>query len=252
MTLDSLTHGAQRHLQGLLDEDTRRLATILCLPLLDGVFATMLVSGSISAPSQIIAVALTIFAGAGALAVVFSMEGDKREVRVKVLKASTVLLTGAMLVAMVAPIYREIVVLSMMREVAAIALAVIAAKMLDISVAQKISVPVVVLTGLILSLRQPSNTAITFSYLVPAVSTALLASLVLLAATYINSDLMQLSVMRKGAAVVLVLIALSMTGIQTPSSLKVLMLCGSLIYSVDLSALGKTTLAGEKLAQTRA
>ena len=250
MTLDSLTRGAQRHLQGFFDADTRRLATILCLPLVDGVFATMLVTGSLSSVSQMISVALTIFAGAGALAVVFSMEGDRSEVRLKVLKASAVLVLGSALVALVAPVYRQLVAISVMREVAAIALLVIAGKLAGISLAERVPVPVVVATGLLLAARQPSNLALTASYLVPAVLTAASASAVLFVATYIGKDLMRLSALKKGAAAVLVLIAASVLGVGIPSDLTVLTLSATLVYSLDLPLVRQNIFCREKLART--
>ena len=235
MALDLMTDGAQRHVQGFLDKDTRRLVTILCLPLVDGVFATMLVSGSLEGISQVLSVALTIFAGAGSLAVVFSMDGSRREVRRKVLKASTVLLLGSGAVALIAPFYRELVTLSIMRKVAAIALAVIAGKMMDFPPVRNIPVSVVVVTGLLLSLKQPSQLGISLSYIIPALSTALSASALLMLGTCLGTDRIDLSVMRKGGATVLLLIALSMIGVSAPSGLKVLTLSLTFILSIDVS-----------------
>lgn len=233
MTLDSIVSGAKGHVQGFLDSDTRRLATVLCLPLVDGVFATMLVSGSLNAVSQMLSVAVTIFAGAGALAVVFSMKGSGHEVRKKVFKASTVLMVGTTVVALIAPIYRELVAVSLMREVAAIALVLIAGKMSGLSAAEKVPVPVVVVTGLLLALKQPSGIRLSISYLLPAIATVSAASAVLLAATYISSDVVDLSVMRKGAAAVLIIVAVSMLGVSTPSSLTVMTLSATLILAID-------------------
>lgn len=239
MTLDSMVSGAQRHIQGFLDQDTRSLATILCLPLVDGVFATMLVSNSLSNVSQALSVALTIFAGAGSLAVVFSMQGSRKEVKRKVLKASALLVLGSAVVAVVAPVYGQLVSLSVMREVAAIALVVIAGKMLDLPGAGKIPVSVVVLTGFLISLKQPSELVFSLEYLLPALSTALTASALLILGTYLNTDLIDLSVMRKGAAMVILLIAVSMTGLSLPSGLTSLALSLTLLFSLDISLPGE-------------
>ncbi|MFB6077340.1 MAG: hypothetical protein ABEK12_04385, partial [Candidatus Nanohaloarchaea archaeon] len=55
-----------------LDDGAQRLVLVLCLPLVDGVFATLLVTGALKTFADVVAVALTIFAGAGSLAVLYS------------------------------------------------------------------------------------------------------------------------------------------------------------------------------------
>ncbi len=245
MTLDSLTRGAQRHVQAYLDGETRQLLTILCLPLVDGVFATMLVSGSIQTFSDIVAVSLTIFAGAGALAVIFSSTENSRHARRTVLKAAPLLILGAVLISLVAPVYEQLVSIAMMQKVAGLALLVIAGKMLEVSYMDKVSVPVVVATGAFLSLQNPSSLAFTASYVLPAVATALLASAVLFAATFIQRDIIRVSAFRKGAASVLVVIALPMFGVSTPPNAALLTLSASVVYSLDLQVTRIGLLRGE-------
>jgi hypothetical protein len=56
MVLDELTDGASRHFSAfnpLKEEGSRRLLFILCLPFLDGVFATLLVTGAVETFSQV-------------------------------------------------------------------------------------------------------------------------------------------------------------------------------------------------------
>lgn len=238
MTLDSLTDGAQRHVQSFLDRETRRLVTILCLPLVDGVFATMLVSGSVRTLSDVIAVSLTIFAGAGALAVIFSSTGDRRHARKIVLKASPVLILGSVAVSLVAPVYEQLVSVSMMQQVAGLALLVIAGKMLEFRYLKNISVPAVVATGAVLSLQSPGSISVTYSYVVPAAATALMASMILLGSTYLNRDLIRVSAFRKGAAAVLVVLALPMLGFTIPRNAAVLTLSASVVYSLDVEFAG--------------
>lgn len=242
MNSDSITHGASRHLRDFFDEDTSRLVSILCLPLVDGVFATMLVSGSLSSVSRIFSVSLTIFAGAGALAVVFSMNGNAAEVRRKVSKASAVLILGAAGVAILAPVYGSLVSQSVMRKVAAIVLIIIGGKLAGVKYVEDLPVYVVLGTGMLLALRQPQGISFTLEYLNKAFLTAFLSSTVLFASTYVRGSLINLSLVKKGAAVVLAIISASLVGIPVPSNSGLYVLSISLIASVNLSQLKESYL----------
>ncbi|EGQ43795.1 MAG: hypothetical protein J07AB43_04610 [Candidatus Nanosalina sp. J07AB43] len=239
MNSDSITHGASRHLRDFFDEDTSRLVSILCLPLVDGVFATMLVSGSLSTASRMLSVSLTIFAGAGALAVVFSMNGCAAEVRRKVSKASAVLILGAAGVAILAPVYGSLVSQQVMRKVAAIVLIVIGGKLAGIKYVEDLPVYVVLGTGMLLALRQPQGISITLEYLNKALITAFLSSAVLFTSTYVRGSLINLSLIKKGAAAVLVIISASLLGLPVPSNSGLYVLSVSLLASVNLSQLRK-------------
>ncbi|MFB6241296.1 MAG: DUF5794 domain-containing protein [Candidatus Nanosalina sp.] len=231
MDLGSLTRGAQRHLDEKFDSGARKLVLILCLPLVDGVFATLLVSGAITTFSDIVSVSLTVFTGAGALAVLYSCsesaEGSRRMVR----QAAPVLVIGAVAVSLVAPIYEELFYIDMMRTVAGLALLVISAKMFDVDLAENLSVPAVILTGFVLSVRNPGAFSVTLEYVLPAVSTALTASLALYAASFVDRDSLDLRYIRRGGALVLGLISLSLFGFETPSNLALGVFAVSLVYS---------------------
>ena len=233
MTLDSLTHGAQRHVQDYLDSDTRKLVTILCLPLIDGVFATLLVSGAIQTFSDVVTVSLTIFTGAGALAILYSSTETSQEARKIVLKSAPLLIIGAVAVSMVAPVYEQLVYVGRMETVAGLALLVIAGKMLQIDLADHLSVPAVIITGLVLSIKSPEAIYFTYSYLYPAITTALTASLALLLASYISRERFNLDYIRRGAGIVLLVIALSMFGVKTPSNLALFIFGASIAFSME-------------------
>jgi len=207
----------------------------MCLPLVDGVFVTMLVGGSLQSLSDIFSIALTIFAGAGALAVLYSTTEDSREARLTVLKATPILALGALLVSLIAPVYSQLVNVQMMEQVAGLALLVIAGKMYGIDSFENISVPVIVVTGVILSFQSPSSLALTLLYVQDALLTAMTASAVLIGATFVDRDLIRLSAFRKGASAVLVSLALPMFGLNLPSNTAILMLLASLLYSLEIS-----------------
>jgi len=233
MTLDSLTHGAQRHALEYLDSETRKLVTILCLPLIDGVFATLLVSGAIQTFSDIVTVSLTIFTGAGALAILYSSTENSLEARKTVLKAAPLLILGAIAVSLVAPVYEQLVHVSRMETVAGLALLVIAAKMLELDIAEHLSVPAVIITGLVLSIKSPEALSFTYSYVGPALLTALTASAALYLASFLDRERFNLLYIRRGAGVVLVVISLSLFGVETPSNLALLIFTASVAYSLE-------------------
>ncbi|PSG99967.1 MAG: hypothetical protein BRC28_01840 [Nanohaloarchaea archaeon SW_4_43_9] len=107
----------------------RKLIFILCLPLVDGVFATLLVTGAVETFSDIVSVALTVFTGAGALAVLYSCSETRKEATRTVLQAAPYLVVGAILISLVAPIYEQLFFIERLRYAAGLALFAIAVKM---------------------------------------------------------------------------------------------------------------------------
>ena len=72
---------------------TRLLATVMALPLIDGIFPALVIAGALTVPFGIIETGLLIFGGSATMAVVLAeMEGTPRE------KAASILLLGAVIV----------------------------------------------------------------------------------------------------------------------------------------------------------
>lgn len=230
MVLEQLRDGASRHL--LADEGTRRLIFILCLPLVDGVFATLLVTGAISTFSDVIAIALTIFTGAGALAVLYSHAETRREARRMVLRAAPVLLLGAAAVALVAPVFQQVFYVERLQYAAGLALLVIAGHLMDLEIVEKLSVPAIILTGLVLSVRNPGALTFSLGYMAPAVGTALVSIAGLYAASYLARRGMNLLYVRRGGAMVLMMIAASQFGYDMPSELGLVVFAASIVVSL--------------------
>jgi hypothetical protein len=236
MVLDSIADGASRLLQAY-DEDTRRLTAILCLPLVDGVFATLLVSGTLETFSSMIAVSLTIFTGAGALAVLYSSTETISEARSMVLKAAPVLLIGALAVSLVAPVFEQIFHVERMRTVAGLVLLSIGLRFLDIEKAEVLSVPAILITGAALSLKNPAALSFSLTYVAPALVTALSSSAALYVAASIDHSALDLSVVRRGAGVVLLMLAVSQLGVQVPSNLGIAVFGLSVLASHEKTGL---------------
>lgn len=231
MFLDSLTSGASRQLLELYDEDTRRLTTILCLPLIDGVFPSLLVGGAVSTVSESLIVSLTIFSGAGALAVLYSSTQEKSEARKMVLKASPVLVTGALAVSLIAPAFQQLFSVQMMQTVAGLALISIALDMLDVGKASMFPVPAIVVTGLALSFNASGTPVLTLEYVYPALLTSFLAVTSLYVMASLDSSRLDLNTIRKGGASVLLIIAVSQLGLKIPSSTGLVVFASALAVS---------------------
>lgn len=222
MVLDQLIDGASRHLPGF-DQGTQQLVYILCLPLIDGVFASMLVSGAITTFSDIVAASLTLFSGAGALAVLYSNSENVSEARRSVLRAAPVLVIGSVLVGLIAPIYAEVFKISLLKYATGLALLSIAADIADLGVAEKIPPHAVIITGMMLSLQTPASINLTVSYLPEAGMTSLIALVSLYAASSLKRYDLNLRMVRIGGASALAIIATSMfSSVPSEPSLLVL------------------------------
>ncbi len=233
MVLDQLRDGASRHLSAArLDEGTKELAFILGLPLIDGVFATLLVTGAVSTFSQAITVALSIFTGAGAIAVLYSNSDSRSEARRMVGKVAPVILVGALLVSLVAPVFRSLFYVQRLELAAGLVLLLIAGKMFGIELAEKISPASILVTGMVLSLQSPSSFSFSMSYAAPALLTAGTALAVLYLLAVVRPPSMNTYYLRVGSAVALLVLSATLFGASIPSNLATAVMIGSLVIAV--------------------
>lgn len=237
MVLDQLNDGASRLLTDLeIDEGTQRLIFLLCLPLVDGVFATLLVTGAVNTFSNMLSISLTIFAGAGALAVLFTYSDNRRNAVEMVLKSAPFLLAGALAVSLIAPMFESIFYVERVQYAAGLALFVLAGKMANLGFFHNISAATVLAAGMVVSLQNPGSISMSLEYVLPALVTAVSAiAALLLASLLVNRDLSMVH-MRRGAAMVLVLIGLSLFGMDIPSELVLSVLAISFVFSLNLDS----------------
>ena len=230
MVLEKLIPGAPRHFS--LDDGSKSLAFILCLPLIDGVFATLLVTGAVNTFSQMVNVAITIFTGAGALAVLYS-ESESREDALKMVNQSLpLLLLGATLVALISPIFESVFNTSLLKYAAALTVSSISLQLAGIDIAEKFPPQAIILTGLLLSYQGLNSFNLTFEYIYPALATVALAGGGLYIATYLKKYSMNLTYIRYGGALVLSMIALSLIGVKIPDPAGPLVLTLTVLISV--------------------
>ncbi|MFQ3308606.1 MAG: hypothetical protein ACI977_000849 [Candidatus Nanohaloarchaea archaeon] len=211
-----------------LDEGSRQLLTVAGLPLVDGVFATLLISGSISGFSSIISFALTVFAGAGSLAVLFSQSESRKDARRMIYNITPYLIAGAVAVALVAPIFQQLFAVTQLQYVAGTALMLIALKLADIEFADRIQTHWVLLPGIIISFQSFSSFSLSTAYLMPAVATVAAACLSMIVFSFFREVNLNLDIIRKGSALVLALFSFSMFGAGIPGS------TGLMIFGLSL------------------
>lgn len=213
-------------------EGTRKLIFILCLPLVDGVFATLLVTGALETFSNILTISLTVFSGAGALTVLYSYSDSVQEARNMVLKALPVLFLGALTVSLIAPVFEQVLYIERMQYAAGIALLMIAAQLADLPYSDSMSVPAVIVTGFLLSIKNLSSMAFSLEYVIPAAFTVLSAGTMMYLASFLRGYDMKMSSIKRGSAAVLTVIAASMFGFNLPSGLGLAIFSFSLIASL--------------------
>ena len=201
------------------------------LPLVDGVFATMLVSGYLQRFTSILNTAFTIFPGAGALAVLYSEAETSQEAREMVKTVTPYLLVAGILIGLIAPSFSQLFNIQSLQYATGLAILVIALQIAEIDIAETLSVPAVILTGLVLSLKQPSNIQITLQYILPALATLSIAcgGLYLLAGL---ENRINVATVRKGGILVLTTISASLFGLSIPSETGLVVLTGSIIISL--------------------
>lgn len=199
-----------------LDNSSRQLLTVAGLPLVDGVFATLLVSGSISGLSNILSFALTIFAGAGSLAVLFSQSDSRKDARRMVYQITPYIFAGTILVALLAPVFNQIFAVSRLQYVAGAALMLIALKLAQVEAAEKVKTHWILIPGLIASFQSISSISLSFTYLGPAIATVGAACLALFGFSFLREVNLNLDLIRKGSALVLAVFSFSMFGLTVP------------------------------------
>lgn len=140
---------------GCLDGETRLLAVVMWLPLVDGVFVAIVLAGGLDRPAGIAQVGLLIFGGSAVLAVVLANVGRSLAARFRSIGAIGVpLVLGAGLVALLAPTIGSILDVGTFEWFAAIVIAVIAVDTASERLGEHLPRPgAIVGIGLLVSLR---------------------------------------------------------------------------------------------------
>ncbi|MEF8843823.1 MAG: DUF5794 domain-containing protein [Haloarculaceae archaeon] len=156
-------HPIALRLESHVGDGTKLLATVMALPLIDGIFPALILAGAVDSALGILEVGLLIFGGSATLAVVLAeMEGSRREQIGGVLLVGLPLLVLAGLEAAVAPTIESMLRMEIFTRFAALVILAVAAKTASATIGEYLPSPgAVILLGLVASL-DPSNLAVSF------------------------------------------------------------------------------------------
>ena len=153
--MSSSQHPVALRLERQVGGATRLLATVMGLPLVDGIFPALVLAGALAGPAGIVQVGLLVFGGSATVAVILAeMEGTPRE------QAKTVLLVGVGIIAIAtveaafAPTIKSALELPTFKRFAALVIAAIAAKTASARIGEYLPRPAVIVgLGFIASLQ---------------------------------------------------------------------------------------------------
>ncbi len=156
-------HPIALRLERRVGEGTRLLGTVMALPLLDGIFAALILAGAVSSVLGMIEVGLLIFGGSATLAVVLAeMEGTRRE------RARNILLVGALVVpfaalqAAIAPTIESLLSMEIFKRFAALVILAVAAKTASATVGEYLPQPSVIIALGFVASFQPNGFELAF------------------------------------------------------------------------------------------
>ena len=132
---------------------TKLLATIMCLPLADGIFPALVLAGALDTTTGILEVGLLIFGGSATVAVILAeMDGSRRDQAKAVLGVGAVLIPVAAVEAALAPTIESLLTMAVFERFAAIVILAVAAKTASARVGEWLPRPAVIVgAGLVAS-----------------------------------------------------------------------------------------------------
>jgi len=134
---------------------TKLLATVMCLPLIDGIFPALVLAGAVDSVGGILQVGLLVFGGSATVAVILAeMDGTPREQARIVMLVGAVVLAVAAIEAALAPTISSVLNLHLFERFAALVIAAVAAKTASARVGEYLPRPAVIVgLGLVASLE---------------------------------------------------------------------------------------------------
>jgi hypothetical protein len=213
-------HPIALRLERLVGGSATLLATVMALPLVDGIFPALVLAGALDSPVGVLEVGLLVFGGSATLAVVLAeMDAPPRQAARAVLLVGAVLVVGAGVEAALAPTIASVVDLVTFERFAALVIAAIAAKTASARVGEYLPRPAVIVgLGLVASV-DPSGATFEVTtdptLVVHAVAAALVGTLFALGAALFAPRLrrnVDVDRFRFGSAVALGLLSISVLG----------------------------------------
>lgn len=205
---------------------TKLLATVMALPLVDGIFPAMILAGAVATWTGVVEVGLLIFGGSATVAVILAdMEGTRREQITAVLTLGLFLIPLAAVEAALAPTLDQVIDTELFHRFAGLVILSIAAKTASAEIGEYLPRPGIIIgLGLIAAVQMPSS-ALTFDpELMQVVRGAAAAGVGVGFALLIAvlgprlRGAVDLDLFRFGSAVALGVLALSVSGVWHPDA----------------------------------
>ncbi|MFC7096281.1 DUF5794 domain-containing protein [Halobaculum marinum] len=220
---------------------TRLLATVMALPLIDGIFPALVIAGALTVPFGILETGLLIFGGSATMAVVLAeMEGTPREKAISILLLGAVLVPVAMVEAALAETIQSLLDTAVFHRFAAVVILAVAAKTASAEIGEYLPSPGAIIGLGLLASFQPSGAELVVSLdpdlLARAAAAAgvgvAFALSIALAGDHLRGRV-DIDRFRFGSAVALGTLALSVSGLlptEQPVALGVLCVTGLFAY----------------------
>jgi hypothetical protein len=205
---------------------TKLLATVMALPLVDGIFPAMILAGAVATWTGVVEVGLLIFGGSATVAVILAdMDGTRREQVTAVLTLGLFLIPLAAVEAALAPTLDQVIDTDLFHRFAGLVILSIAAKTASAEIGEYLPRPGIIIgLGLIAAVQLPSS-ALTFDpelwQVVRGAAAAGVgvgfALLIALLGPRLRGAV-DLDLFRFGSAVALGVLALSVSGVWHPQA----------------------------------
>lgn len=201
---------------------TKLLATVMGLPLVDGILPALIIAGALQSPTDIVEAGLLIFGGSATMAVILAeMEGTRREQVLSILLLAAVLLPVAALEAAFVMTLEGVLNFELFHRFAGIVILAIAAKTASSKVGEYLPSPGAIIgLGLVASLKKPSEMSLVVTpdlanvpHAVAAVGVGIAFALAVALLAPRLRGAVDIDLFRFGSSVALGMLALSVLGV---------------------------------------
>jgi hypothetical protein len=159
--MSSSRHPIALRLEQQVGGATKLLATVMLLPLADGIFAALVLAGALETWTGILQVGLLVFGGSATLAVILAeMGGNRREQATSVVLVGVPLVVIAVVEAALAPTIETVVDIATFERFAALVILAVAAKTASSTLGEYLPSPGIIIGLGFLASVNPSGAAL--------------------------------------------------------------------------------------------
>jgi hypothetical protein len=237
-------HPVALRLERLVGGDARLLATVMALPLVDGIFPALVIAGALTVPFGIVETGLLIFGGSATVAVILAeMDGTRRETVRTVLLLGAVIIPVAALEAALAPTIERLLDPDVFRRFAGLVIVAVAARTASARVGELLPRPAVVIgLGMVAAFR-PTDAALVVSAdpgLIARAAAAAGVGVAFALGVALAGPRLRVAVdldrFRFGSAVALGTLALSVLGLPVEGPVALVVLAVTALFAFDPGA----------------